>query len=120
MSIPEEIINEVEHCLGFKLPQTLLEWFSLVGEGEFRLEGFLAGLDVYTIKDMLEEWKEWRDYDNEAELNNPRYNSSMPVGVIRCRYTNPRWIPLAHDHAGNYIGMCLLHNRNAESCKTKM
>lgn len=110
--LSDEMINEAEHSLGFQLPETLIEWFSLVGEGEFGLEGFLVGLDIYTIKDMLEEWKTWREYDDDKELNDPLYYSSKPIGAILCRYTNPRWIPLAHDHNSNYIGVDLDPDKN--------
>lgn len=106
-NFPEEYINDIEKKLGFELTNELKEWFSMIGEAKYGVDGFLMGIEPFSIDEMYEEWKSWREFDGDEELNNPRYYSSWPARKIKCRYTNPKWIPLGHTYDSNYIGVDL-------------
>lgn len=103
----EKDINAIEHKLGFKLNEELKEWFCIIGEAKYGIDGFLMGVEPYSIYEMYDEWKSWRGFDVDEELNNPEYYSSYPLRKIKCRYTNPKWIPLGHTYDSNYIGVDL-------------
>lgn len=103
----EKDINIIERKLGFELNDELKEWFCIIGEAKYGVDGFLMGVEPYSINEMYNEWKSWREFDADEELNNPRYYSSNPPRKIKCRYTNPKWIPLGHTYDSNYIGIDL-------------
>lgn len=65
------------------------------------------GMDVYSADAMFEEWKSWRIFDKDTVLNDSKFYFSFPPKHIKCRYVNPKWIPLGHDFASNYIGIDL-------------
>ncbi len=105
--IEESHISEIERRMYVQFNEELKIWFQLIGRAEYGISGLLAGLEIYNIDEMYEEWKSWREFDSDATLNDARYYSSLPAGAVKCRYTNPKWIPLAHDYASNYIGVDL-------------
>lgn len=100
-------MEEIEKNMGLRFPEELKLWFQLIGKAEYGINGFLAGLEVYDIDGMFEEWKSWREFDDNASLNDEKLFSSQPSGAVKRRYTDPGWIPLAHDYASNYIGVDL-------------
>lgn len=105
-------ISETEKNMDVQFNEELKSWFQLIGNAEYGISGLLAGLEIYDIDEMFEEWESWREFDNDDTLNNADYYSSMPTGAVKCRYTNPKWIPLAHDYASNYIGVDLDPDEN--------
>lgn len=105
--LSETVFHQMEDQLTFSLPEEVKIWFSMVGDCRFGIEGPLVGLELLSAEEMLEIWKEWRVLDDDAELNRSPFASSTPKGAVRCRYTNPCWIPVAHDYASNYIGIDL-------------
>lgn len=100
-------ILEIEKSMDVQFNEELKSWFQLIGRAEYGIAGLFAGLEIYDIDEMYKEWKSWREFDGDATLNDASYYSSVPVGAVKCRYTNPKWIPLAHDYASNYIGVDL-------------
>lgn len=104
---PEEHIALIEKELGFQLNDELKEWFCILGEAKYGIDGFLMGVEPYSIDEMYSEWKGWREFDADEELNDSQYYSSYPAKKIKCRYTNPKWIPLGHTYDSNYIGVDL-------------
>ena len=105
--INESHIAESEKAMKLSFNEELREWFQIIGNAKFGLDEFFAGLELYNLDEMLKEWKTWRAFDNDEELNDSQYYSSEPEGAVKCRYANPLWIPLAHDHSSNYIGVDL-------------
>lgn len=103
----EEHIKIIEKKLGFKLNDELKEWYSIIGEAKYGIDGFLMGIEPYCIDEMYNEWKSWRQFDTDEKLNNAIYYSSYPIRKIKCRYTNPKWIPLGHTYDSNYVGVDL-------------
>ncbi len=105
-------ISDVEKNMNVQFNEELRTWFQLIGNVEYGISCLLAGLEIYSIDEMFEEWKSWREFDDDDNLNNADYYSSMPIGAVKCRYTNSKWIPLAHDYASNYIGVDLDPDEN--------
>lgn len=105
--INESHIAEAEKAMKLSFNEELREWFQIIGNAKFGLDEFFAGLELYNLDEMLREWKTWRAFDNDEELNDSQYYSSEPEGAVKCRYANLLWIPLAHDHSSNYIGVDL-------------
>lgn len=100
-------VLEIEKNMNIQFNDELRCWFQLIGDAKFGVDGFLAGLEIYSIDEMYDEWKNWREFDGNKNLNDSKYYSSMPKEAIKCRYSNPKWIPLAHDYCSNYIGVDL-------------
>ncbi len=111
-AIETSYISEIERSMDVQFNEELKNWFRLIGNAEYGVSGLLAGLEIYDIDEMYEEWKSWREFDSDTTLNEASYYSSVPAGAVRCRYTNPKWIPLAHDYASNYIGVDLDPDEN--------
>lgn len=105
--VSEQHILEIEQQMKVHFNDELKQWFQIIGEANFALKGFLSGMEIYSIDEMFDDWKSWREFDKDKELNNPIYYSSNPEGAIKCQYTNPNWIPLGHDYSSNYIGVDL-------------
>ncbi len=106
-TIEDSYIAEIEKRMNVQFNEELKSWFQLIGRADYGIAGLLAGLEIYDIDEMYEEWSSWREFDGDDTLNDASYYSSVPVGAVKCRYTNPKWIPLAHDYASNYIGVDL-------------
>ena len=107
LAVTEGHVLEIEKNMNVQFNNELKIWFRLIGNAKFGIDGFLAGMEIYSADEMFEEWKSWREFDGDKNLNNSIYYSSSPEGAVRCRYTNPKWIPLAHDYCSNYIGVDL-------------
>lgn len=105
--IEESHIAEIEKSMDVQLNDELKNWFQLIGNAEYGIAGLMMGLELYDLDGMYAEWASWREFDSDATLNDAIYYSSVPAGAVKCRYTNPKWIPLAHDYASNYIGVDL-------------
>lgn len=105
--VTETHILEIEEKMEIQFNDELKKWFQLIGNAKYGVDGFLSGMEIYSVDEMFEEWKSWREFDNDKILNDAQYYSSKPEGAIKCRYTNPKWIPLGHDYASNYIGVDL-------------
>ena len=100
-------ILKIEKSMNVQFNEELRDWFQIIGNAEYGVTGLLAGLEVYAVDAMYEEWKSWREFDGDAGLNDPNLYCSVPSKAVKCRYTNPKWIPLAHDYSANYIGVDL-------------
>jgi cell wall assembly regulator SMI1 len=73
--------------------------------------GLFFGLTLLPFEDVLEEWRFWREVDDDPQTGaNPRLRTlmgSVPPGFVRREYSARGWIPLAADKAGNYLGVDL-------------
>ena len=103
-----EQVTEVEKAMGVIFSDELREWFTYIGNIEKNFVGYLMGLEILSINEMFEVWKEWREFDNDSELNESILYTSFPQDAIQLRYCHPQWIPIAHDFSGNYIGVDLV------------
>ena len=111
--LPQDI-HEVQLQLGFALPHTVRDSYLRVDGQEAESsagcsEGLFFGLSLLSLEEVLEEWKFWRDVDDDPATGaNPQLQErmkSIPSGWVRCEYSNRGWIPLATDHVGNYLGV---------------
>jgi cell wall assembly regulator SMI1 len=113
--LPQDLAH-IEMQFGFALPQAVRESY-LVADGQEAessagcSEGLFFGLSLLPLEDVLEEWRFWREVDDDPATGaNPRLRElmqSIPNGWVRKVYSQRGWIPLIVDKAGNYIGVDL-------------
>ncbi|KAG8217270.1 hypothetical protein J3R82DRAFT_5363 [Butyriboletus roseoflavus] len=113
--LPQDLA-QIEMQFGFALPQAVRESYLVVDGQEAESsagcsEGLFFGLSLLPLEDVLEEWRFWREVDDDPATGaNPRLRDlmqSIPDGWIRKEYSQRGWIPLVVDKAGNYIGVDL-------------
>ena len=103
-------------ALGTSLPQPVRESYLLVDGQEAESsagcsEGLFFGLTFLPLEDVLEEWRFWREVDEDPTTGaNSRLKNlmlSIPEGWVRRVYSSRGWIPLVTDKVGNYLGVDL-------------
>ncbi|WP_055667159.1 SMI1/KNR4 family protein [Desnuesiella massiliensis] len=102
-----EIVNKIEEQMNIKFPEDLKQLYMIINGDNKHAFGFVLGLNMLSVEEMYTTWKLWRKFDEDKELNDQQYYSSLPQKAIKCRYTNPLWIPIAHDCSSNYFGIDL-------------
>ena len=99
---------------GFALPQPIRDSYLCVDGQEPESnagcsEGLFFGLNLLPLEDVLEEWRFWREVDDDpstgANLRLRETMQSIPPGWVRKEYSSRGWIPLVTDKAGNYLGI---------------
>ncbi|TFK55159.1 hypothetical protein OE88DRAFT_1694524 [Heliocybe sulcata] len=113
--LPQDLA-QIEMQFGFELPAPVRESY-LVCDGQEPessagcSEGLFFGLTLLPLEEVLEEWRFWRDVDDDPNTGaNPKLRESMhsvPPDYVRREYSNKGWIPLVADKAGNYLGIDL-------------
>ncbi|KAH7890005.1 hypothetical protein F5I97DRAFT_1801062 [Phlebopus sp. FC_14] len=113
--LPQDLA-QIEMQFGFALPQAVRESYLAVDGQEAESsagcsEGLFFGLSLLPLEDVLEEWRFWREVDEDPATGaNSRLRElmrSVPDGWVRKEYSQRGWIPLVVDKAGNYIGVDL-------------
>jgi cell wall assembly regulator SMI1 len=113
--LPEDLA-QIEMQFGFELPAVVRESYLVVDGQEAESsagcpEGLFFGLTLLPLDDVLEEWRFWREVDQDpstgANSNLRELMQSLPPGWIRKEYSQQGWIPLIADRGGNYIGIDL-------------
>ncbi|EGN96207.1 hypothetical protein SERLA73DRAFT_170616 [Serpula lacrymans var. lacrymans S7.3] len=113
--LPQDLA-QIEMQFGFPLPSAIRDSYLCVDGQEAESsagcsEGLFFGLNLLPLEDVLEEWRFWREVDDDpATGGNQRLREQMrsiPDGWIRKEYSQRGWIPLVVDKAGNYIGVDL-------------
>ncbi|KAF7359306.1 KNR4/SMI1 2 protein [Mycena sanguinolenta] len=113
--LPQDLA-EIEAQLGLELPRVVRESYLVVDGQEAEsaagcAEGLFFGLTLLPLEDVLEEWRFWREVDDDpstggnVQLRNAM--QSIPTGWVRREYSQRGWIPLIADKAGNYVGVDL-------------
>jgi cell wall assembly regulator SMI1 len=101
---------------GFSLPQVIRESYLMVDGQEPESsaacsEGLFFGLHLLPLEEVLEEWRFWREVDDDpnsgAHPQLREFMQSVPPGWIRKEYSQRGWIPLISDKTGNYVGVDL-------------
>ncbi|KAF7353595.1 hypothetical protein MVEN_01043800 [Mycena venus] len=109
-------LAEIESHFGFELPPVVRESYLAVDGQEAEsaagcAEGLFFGLTLLPLEDVLEEWRFWREVDDDPSTGaNVQLRDSMqsiPTGWVRKEYSQRGWIPLIADKAGNYVGVDL-------------
>lgn len=113
--LPQDLA-QIEMAFGFALPQAVRDSY-LCSDGQEPessagcSEGLFFGLTLLPLEDVLEEWRFWREVDDDPNTGaNPRLRDlmdSIPSGWVRKEYSSRGWIPLVADKAGNYLGVDL-------------
>lgn len=111
--LPQDLA-QLEMQFGFALPTVVRESYLAVDGQEAESaagcsEGLFFGLTLLPLEDVYEEWRFWREVDDDPSTGaNEQLRESMhslPLGYIRREYSQRGWIPLIADRAGNYIGI---------------
>jgi cell wall assembly regulator SMI1 len=109
-------LSEIEMQFGFALPTVVRESYLCVDGQEAESaagcsEGLFFGLTLLPLETVLEEWRFWREVDNDPTTGSNsalrEAMQSIPPGWIRKSYSQRGWIPLIADKAGNYVGIDL-------------
>ncbi|KAL5511204.1 SMI1 [Sanghuangporus vaninii] len=118
--LPQDLA-EIEMALGVSLPVPVRESYLIVDGQEAESsagcsEGLFFGLYFLPLEDVLEEWRFWREVDNDPATGaNSRLKevmNSIPPGYVRRAYSQRGWIPLVTDKTGNYLGVDLNPDEN--------
>jgi cell wall assembly regulator SMI1 len=113
--LPDDLV-QVELQLGITLPPAVRDSYLCVDGQEAESaagcsEGLFFGLTLLSMEDVLEEWRFWREVDDDPQTGaNPGLKErmqSIPPGWIRRDYSQRGWIPLIADKVGNYVGVDL-------------
>lgn len=111
--LPQDLA-QVEMAFGFSLPHPVRESYLCVDGQEPESaagcsEGLFFGLYLLPLEDVLEEWRFWREVDDDpqtgANATLREIMESIPAGWVRKEYSCRGWIPLIADKAGNYLGI---------------
>ena len=106
----------MEMQFGFALPPVVRESYLRCDGQEAESaagcsEGLFFGLKLLPLEDVLEEWRFWREVDDDpttgANYRLREVMESIPAGWVRKEYSQRGWIPLIADKAGNYVGVDL-------------
>ncbi|KAI0082784.1 hypothetical protein K474DRAFT_1654951 [Panus rudis PR-1116 ss-1] len=112
--IPPQDLADIELSFGFRLPEPVRESYLCVDGQEPESaagcsEGLFFGLTLLPLEDVLEEWRFWREVDDDpntgANQQLREMMQSIPPGWVRREYSSRGWIPLVADKAGNYLGV---------------
>lgn len=69
--------------------------------GEIGVQGLCLGLSLMTLSDSIQHNNNFKKY-----YENDGYGvKSYIIDTIKEDYFNPKWVPIAHDGSGNYIGI---------------
>ncbi|EAU88202.2 glucan synthesis regulatory protein [Coprinopsis cinerea okayama7 len=113
--LPQDLA-EIEMQMGLALPPAVRESYLCVDGQEPESaagcsEGLFFGLTLLPLESVLEEWRFWREVDEDSTTGaNPKLlelMQSIPPRWIRLEYSNRGWVPLIADKAGNYVGVDL-------------
>ncbi|KAI0320084.1 hypothetical protein OF83DRAFT_1162593 [Amylostereum chailletii] len=113
--LPEDLAA-IEMQFGFALPQAVRESYLAVDGQEPEssagcTEGLFFGLHLLPLDEVLDEWRFWREVDNDpntgAHVKLREVMGSIPPDWVRQEYSQRGWIPLISDKTGNYIGVDL-------------
>lgn len=114
--IDPAIITSVEMELGLPLPSAVRESYLICDGQEVESsagcsEGLFFGLTLLPLEDVLEEWRFWREVDEDPNTGaNDHLRTvmqSIPEDYVRREYSCRGWLPLVTDRAGNYLGVDL-------------
>ncbi|KAG6810294.1 hypothetical protein H0H92_012518 [Tricholoma furcatifolium] len=109
-------LAQIEMQFGFSLPPAIRESYLCVDGQEAESaagcsEGLFFGLKLLPLEDVLQEWRFWREVDEDpatgANVRLREEMQSIPPGYVRREYSQRGWIPLIADKVGNYVGIDL-------------
>ncbi len=111
--LPQDLA-QIEMSFGFALPQAIRDSY-LCADGQEAesaagcSEGLFFGLTLLPLEDVLEEYRFWREVDDDPNTGaNARLRDlmdSIPPDWVKREYSSRGWIPLVADKAGNYLGV---------------
>ncbi|KAH9934696.1 uncharacterized protein B0H18DRAFT_1114566 [Fomitopsis serialis] len=117
-------LQQIEMALGMRLPAAVRDSYLCVDGQEAESaagcsEGLFFGLTLLPMEDVLEEWRFWREIDDDPSTGaNPRLKEvmqSIPPKWVKREYTCKGWLPLITDKGGNYLGIDMTPDEEGKS-----
>ena len=108
-------IEKLESYLQFSVPDDL-KILLQTNNGDSKLKsentylGAFLGFEFLSVDRIISIHEDWKNY-----VMNEYDGTSFPATQIKIAYTNPKWIPLFADGAGNYVGIDLDPDLNGVS-----
>lgn len=99
-------IEEVEQKMGITFPDDVKALYLIHNGEKDDGPGLFFGLPFLSLEDMLAEWQSNSKLFDDEEIEQIK-SYSVPEGWIKEQYINRNWIPISHDHGGNYLGIDL-------------
>jgi cell wall assembly regulator SMI1 len=108
----EAELQDLSLGLGLSLPDDFLQLYTWHNGQEGNINtGPWYGLTFLPLDQVGRECETWRQVlvDSSPEsLGSLASNAtSTPAGFVKKQYAGTGWVPFAHDHAGNYLGVDL-------------
>lgn len=103
-------IASLENKLGVELPEQLQAMYlEHNGQKDEINTGLFYGLNFLPLDRVYEEWRSWAEIIDSQGENGMKelsmFSTSHVPGFIKAAYANKKWVPFAHDWAGNYLGL---------------
>ena len=109
---PEDFTT-LETLLGQPLPpefKALYLWrdgqVDDLGDGRY-ISGLFYGYPLFSLAEVTQEYVSWQKAMAESPsltADSP-VTTSVPEGAIRTVWISPGWVPFAHDHGSNHLGL---------------
>ena len=101
-------IRKAEAELGLRFPEPLKGlYLTNDGDNGKAVCGAILGLHFLSLKEMCMEWRSMKELLESKDINKNSNSTSSPEGCIKRCYGNNKWLPLASDASGNFIGIDL-------------
>ncbi|MGI2329089.1 SMI1/KNR4 family protein [Planococcus sp. YIM B11945] len=101
-----EEIGKVEQEIGVDFTEELKELYRIHNGELSEGPGLFFGMAFLSLTAMLNEWR-FSSETADAELAHEIPSYSVPAEVIKERYSNKKWLPIAHDYGGNFLAVDL-------------
>lgn len=109
-------IAAAEQAIGVSFPESLKAlYLDSNGDSEEAACGMIMGFHFLTLEQVVSECQHWSGMAQDKDLNDAGSFSSKPEGCIKCRYADPKWIPICADGGGNFLGVDLDPDVNGKS-----
>lgn len=105
--ISYERIKEIQINMNVSFTEEMEEWYQLIGEANFEVHGFFYGMTPLSVEDVYQYWEKIKKMEEKNMIENVSLLSSVPKKYIKLQDINSKWIPLAKDVFGFYIGVDL-------------
>lgn len=117
--ISENDWNEYKSKFEFDLPKNMKELYSLCnGDNDQFIAGSILGMKFLSLDKVWMEWNTQKELLSTLSItylqNLNEYCTSIEPKKIKCQYINTKWVPIADDSGGNFIGIDLDPDENGQ------
>ena len=102
----EDALSELENSLNCQVPEDFKNCYRRHNGQKGETTGLFCGLPFLSTSEIYEQWMTWQELAEE-DFATEITGASYPHNAIKPTYINLKWIPFAHDGAGNHLGIDL-------------